>query len=157
MMIPKENIGAIIGPGGKIIQDIQEKTGSTITIEEIDNQGRVEIFAFNLESIQAAIDRIKGIIAIPEIGEVYSGKVQSVMPYGVFVEFLPGKDGLLHISEIDWKRIENIEDAGFKPGDTVEIKLVDIEKNGKFKLSRKALLPRPPKPDIKKPDAPGAK
>lgn len=154
VMIPKENIGAIIGPGGKIIQDIQEKTGSTITIEEIDNQGRIEIFASNLDNIQAAVNRIKGIIAVPEVGEVYKGKVQSVMPYGVFVEFMPGKDGLLHISEIDWKRIENIEDAGFKPGDPVEVKLVDIEKNGKFKLSRKVLLPRPPKPENKRPEAP---
>ncbi|MCD7973915.1 MAG: polyribonucleotide nucleotidyltransferase [Candidatus Azobacteroides sp.] len=152
MMIPKENIGAIIGPGGKIIQDIQEKTNSTLTIEEIDNQGRIEIFAPNLDNIQAAINRIKSILAVPEIGEVYEGKVQSVMPYGVFVEFLPGKDGLLHISEIDWKRFENIEDAGLKSGDTIEVKLVDIEKNGKFKLSRKVLIPRPPKPENKKPE-----
>ncbi len=147
IMIPKENIGAIIGPGGKIIQDIQEKSGATITIEEVDNQGRVEIFASNLDNIQAAINRIKGIIAVPEVGEVYKGKVQSVMPYGVFVEFLPGKDGLLHISEIDWKRLENIEEAGLKPGDTIDVKLIDVEKNGKFKLSRKVLIPRPPKPE----------
>ena len=147
IMIPKENIGAIIGPGGKIIQEMQEKTGSVITIEEEGNQGRVEIFASNAANIQAAIDRIKGILAVPEVGEVYQGKVQSIMPYGVFVEFMPGKDGLLHISEIDWKRIEKIEDTGLKQGDAIEVKLVEVEKNGKFKLSRKVLLPRPPKPE----------
>jgi polyribonucleotide nucleotidyltransferase len=149
IMIPKETIGAIIGPGGKIIQDIQEKTGTTITIDEIDNQGRVEIFSPSKDGITAAAARIKGIIAVPEVGETYQGKVQSLMPYGVFVEFLPGKDGLLHISEIEWKRIENIEDCGLKPGDTIEVKLVEIERNGKFKLSRKVLLPRPPRSEKK--------
>ncbi|NDV57435.1 polyribonucleotide nucleotidyltransferase [Bacteroides sp. 519] len=146
MIIPKEFIGAIIGPGGKIIQGMQEDTGTTITIEEINGSGRIEISGTNKQSIDDATRIIKGIVAIPEIGEVYPGKVRSVMPYGVFVEFLPGKDGLLHISEIDWKRIEKIEDAGIKEGDTIDVKLLDIDpKTGKFKLSRKVLLPRPEK------------
>jgi polyribonucleotide nucleotidyltransferase len=150
MMIPKEMIGAVIGPGGKIIQDMQEKTGTVISIEEIDNQGRVEIAANNKESIDAALARIKGIVAVAEVGEVYQGKIKSVMPYGAFVEFMPGKEGLLHISEIDWKRIETMEETGMKEGDTVEVKLLDIDpKTGKFKLSKKALLPRPPKEDNK--------
>lgn len=146
MIIPKEFIGAIIGPGGKIIQGMQEETGTVITIEEINGTGRVEISGTNKQSIDAAVRIIKGIVAIPEIGEVYPGKVRSVMPYGIFVEFLPGKDGLLHISEIDWKRIEKIEDTGIKEGDTIDVKLLDIDpKTGKFKLSRKVLLPRPEK------------
>lgn len=156
MMIPKDFIGAVIGPGGKIIQGIQEETGATITIEEIDNQGRVEISATNKTSIDAAVDRVKGIIAVPEIGEVYEAKVRSIMPYGAFCEFLPGKDGLLHISELSWDRIENMEDAGLKEGDIIEVKLVDIDsRSGKIKLSRKALLPRPPRPEkpvVKKDD-----
>ncbi|SHE38658.1 polyribonucleotide nucleotidyltransferase [Dysgonomonas macrotermitis] len=156
MMIPKEFIGAVIGPGGKIIQGIQEETGATITIEEIDNQGRVEISATNKASIDAAVDRVKGIIAVPEIGEVYQAKVRSIMPYGAFCEFLPGKDGLLHISELSWDRIEKMEDAGLNEGDIIEVKLVDIDsKTGKIKLSRKALLPRPPRPErpvVKKDD-----
>jgi len=144
MIIPKEFIGAIIGPGGKIIQGMQEDTGTVITIEEINGTGRIEISGTNKQSIDAAVRIIKGIVAVPEIGEVYPGKVRSVMPYGVFVEFLPGKDGLLHISEIDWKRIEKIEDTGIKEGDTIDVKLLDIDpKTGKFKLSRKVLLPRP--------------
>ncbi len=146
MIIPKEFIGAIIGPGGKIIQGMQEDTGTIITIEEINGTGRIEISGTNKTSIDAAVRLIKGIVAIPEIGEVYPGKVRSVMPYGVFVEFLPGKDGLLHISEIDWKRFEKIEDTGIKEGDTIDVKLLDIDpKTGKFKLSRKVLLPRPEK------------
>ncbi|GHT76551.1 polyribonucleotide nucleotidyltransferase [Bacteroidia bacterium] len=144
IIIPKEFIGAVIGPGGKIIQAMQEETGTVITIEEIDGIGRVEVSASNKNSIEAAIARIKGIIAIPEVGEIYQGKVRSVMPYGAFVEFLPGKDGLLHISEIDWNRLETVEESGIKEGDDIEVKLVDIDqKTGKFKLSRKALLPRP--------------
>lgn len=144
MIIPKEFIGAIIGPGGKIIQGMQEDTGTVITIEEINGTGRVEISGTNKQSIEAAVRIIKGIVAIPEIGEVYKGKVRSVMPYGAFVEFLPGKDGLLHISEIDWSRLEKVEDAGIKEGDEIEVKLLDIDpKTGKFKLSRKVLLPRP--------------
>jgi len=148
MFIPKEMIGAVIGPGGKIIQGMQAETGATISIEEIGDQGRVEIAANNKTAIDAAIAKIKGIVAIPEIGEVYPSKVKSVMPYGAFVEFLPGKEGLLHISEIDWKRIETMDQAGIKEGDMIDVKLLDVDqKTGKFKLSRKALLPRPPKED----------
>lgn len=125
---------------------MQEETGATITIEEIDNVGRIEISGTNKKSIDDAIRLIKGIVAVPEIGEVYKGKVRSIMPYGAFVEFLPGKDGLLHISEIDWKRLETVEEAGIKEGDEIEVKLIDIDpKTGKFKLSRKVLLPRPEK------------
>ncbi len=142
--IPKDFIGAVIGPGGKIIQGIQEETGAIITIEEINNIGRVEISATNKNSIDAAMAKIKGIVAVPEIGEVYEATVRSVMPYGAFCEFLPGKDGLLHISEIDWKRLEKVEDAGIKEGDKIRVKLIDIDpRTGKFKLSRKVLLPRP--------------
>lgn len=148
--IPKEFIGAVIGPGGKIIQGIQEETGAVITIEEIDNKGRVEVSASNKDSIDAAMAKIKGIVAVPEVGEVYEATVRSVMPYGAFCEFLPGKDGLLHISEIDWKRLENVEEAGIKEGDKIKVKLVDIDpKTGKFKLSRKVLLERPPKQNEK--------
>ena len=144
MTIPKEFIGAVIGPGGKIIQGMQEETGATITIEEADNAGRIEISGTCKQCIDNAIRLIKGIVAVPEIGEVYKGKVRSVMPYGVFVEFLPGKDGLLHISEIDWKRLETIEESGLKEGDEIDVKMIDIDqKTGKFKLSRKVLLPRP--------------
>ncbi len=146
MMIPKEMIGAVIGPGGKIIQAMQAETGATITIEEIGDQGRVEIAANNKTAIDAAIARIKGIVSIPEIGETYPSKVKSVMPYGAFVEFMPGKEGLLHISELDWKRIETMDQAGIKEGDMIDVKLLDVDqKTGKYKLSRKALLPRPPK------------
>lgn len=144
MTIPKEFIGAVIGPGGKIIQGMQEETGATITIEEIDNIGRIEIAGTNKKSIDDAMRIIKGIVAVPEVGEVYKGKVRSIMPYGAFVEFLPGKDGLLHISEIDWKRLETVEEAGIKEGDEIDVKLLDIDpKTGKFKLSRKVLLPKP--------------
>lgn len=146
--IPKDYIGAVIGPGGKIIQGIQEETGAIITVEEIDSKGRVEVSASNKNSIEAALRKIKSIVAVPEVGEVYDATVRSVMPYGAFCEFLPGKDGLLHISEIDWKRLEKVEDAGIKEGDKVSVKLIDIDpKTGKFKLSRKALLPRPQKPE----------
>lgn len=144
MIIPKEFIGAVIGPGGKIIQGMQEETGATITIEEINGVGRIEIAGNNKKMIDDAMRLIKGIVAVPEIGEVYQGKVRSIMPYGAFVEFLPGKDGLLHISEIDWKRLETIEEAGLKEGDDIEVKLLDIDpKTGKFKLSHKVLLPKP--------------
>ena len=146
--IPKDFIGAVIGPGGKIIQGMQEETGTVITIEEIDNKGHVEISANNKASIDAAMAKIKGIVAIPEIGEVYEGTVRSVMPYGVFVEFLPGKDGLLHISEIEWRRLEKVEDAGIREGDKIQVKLMDIDpRTGKFKLSRKVMLPRPERPE----------
>lgn len=148
--IPKDFIGAVIGPGGKIIQGIQEETGAIITIEEMDNKGRVEISASDKNAIDVALAKIRGIVAIPEVGEVYDATVRSVMPYGLFCEFLPGKDGLLHISEIEWRRLENVEDAGIKEGEKIKVKLVDIDpKTGKFKLSRKVLLERPPRPNEK--------
>lgn len=144
LKIAKEFIGAVIGPGGKIIQGIQEKSGAVVSIEEIDGLGIVEVSSANKESLDKAMAMIKAIVAQPEVGEVYKGKVSSVMPYGCFVEFLPGKDGLLHISEIEWRRLEKVEDAGIKEGDEIEVKLVDIDsKTGKFKLSRKVLLPKP--------------
>lgn len=146
--IPKDLIGAVIGPGGKIIQGIQEQTGATITIEEENGRGHIQVSAPSKDIIDSAMNIIKGIVAIPEVGEVYEATVRSVMPYGLFCEFLPGKDGLLHISEIAWERIENVEDAGLKEGDKVSVKLVDIDpRSGKFKLSRKALLPRPERRD----------
>ena len=142
--IPKEFIGAVIGPGGKIIQQIQEETGATITIEETEGVGKVQVSAPNKDSIDAALGKIKAIVAVPEIGEVYEGTVRSIMPYGCFVEILPGKDGLLHISEIDWKRLETVEEAGIKEGDKLKVKLLDIDpKTGKYKLSRRVLLEKP--------------
>jgi polyribonucleotide nucleotidyltransferase len=146
MRIDKEFIGAVIGPGGKIIQEMQRETGATIAIEEKDNQGIIQIFADNKESIDKATARIRAIVAKPEVGEIYEGKVKSIMPFGAFVEIMPGKDGLLHISEIDWKRYETMEGV-FKPGDEVRVKLLEIDKQGKLKLSRKALIPRPPRPE----------
>ena len=144
LTIPKEFIGAVIGPGGKIIQGMQEETGATISIDEVDGVGKIEVAASNRDSIEAALAKIRAIVAIPEVGEVYEGKVRSVMPYGLFVEFLPGKDGLLHISEIDWKRYETIEETGIKEGDKIQVKLIDIDpKTGKFKLSRRALIEKP--------------
>ncbi len=154
--VPKDMIGAIIGPGGKIIQGMQAETGATISITEDDNRGIVEVAANNKESIDAAVNKIKGIIAVPEIGEVYESKVKSIMPYGAFVEFLPGKEGLLHISEISWNRIEDMEHSGLKEGDLIPVKLLDIDKrSGKFKLSHKVLTERPPRP--KKEDTPADK
>lgn len=142
--IPKEFIGAIIGPGGKIIQQMQEETGATITIEETDGVGKVQVSAPNKDSIDTALGKIKAIVAVPEIGEVYEGTVRSIMPYGCFVEILPGKDGLLHISEIDWKRLETVEEAGIKEGDKIKVKLLEIDpKTGKYKLSRRVLLEKP--------------
>ena len=142
--IPKEFIGAVIGPGGKIIQQMQEDTGATITIDEIEGVGKVQVSAPNKESIDAAVGKIKAIVAVPEVGEVYEGTVRSIMPYGCFVEILPGKDGLLHISEIDWKRLETVEEAGIKEGDKVKVKLLEIDpKTGKYKLSRRVLLEKP--------------
>ena len=142
--IPKDMIGAVIGPGGKIIQGIQEESGAIVTIDEADGVGHVEVAASDKAAIDKAVARIKAITAVPEVGETYEGTVQSVMPYGAFVEFIPGKDGLLHISEIDWKRYETIEEAGLQEGDKIKVKLVDIDpKTGKFKLSRRALLPKP--------------
>lgn len=148
--VPKDMIGAIIGPGGKIIQDIQEKSGATVSIDEYDGKGHVEIAATNKESLDAAVNRVKSIVAVPEVGETYDAKVKSIMPYGAFVEFMPGKEGLLHISEIEWRRIEKMEDTGMKEGDMVKVKLLDIDaKTGKFKLSHKALLPRPQREEKK--------
>ena len=142
--IPKEFIGAVIGPGGQIIQQMHEETGATITIDEEEGVGKVQVSAPDKASIDAALARIKGIVAIPEIGEVYEGTVRSIMPYGCLVEILPGKDGLLHISEIDWKRLETVEEAGIKEGDKLQVKLLDIDqKTGKYKLSRKVLIEKP--------------
>ena len=142
--IPKEFIGAVIGPGGKIIQQMQEDTGATITIDEEDGVGKVQVSGPNKESIDAAIAKIRAIVAIPEIGEIYEGTVRSIMPYGCFVEFMPGKDGLLHISEIDWKRLETVEEAGIKEGDKIKVKLLEIDpKTGKFKLSHRVLIEKP--------------
>lgn len=142
--IPKEFIGAVIGPGGKIIQQMQEDTGATITIDEVDNVGKIQVSAPNKASIDAAINKIKSIVAIPEVGEIYEGTVRSIMPYGCFVEILPGKDGLLHISEIDWKRLETVEEAGIHEGDKIRVKLLEIDpKTGKYKLSRRVLLEKP--------------
>ena len=142
--IPKEFIGAVIGPGGKIIQQMQEDTGATITIDEEDGVGKVQVSGPNKESIDGAIAKIRAIVAIPEIGEVYEGTVRSIMPYGCFVEFMPGKDGLLHISEIDWKRLETVEEAGIKEGDKIKVKLLEIDpKTGKFKLSHRVLIEKP--------------
>ncbi len=144
MVVPKEFIGAIIGPGGKIIQGIQEKSGAVVSIEEVDGSGYVEISSNDKASLDMALAMVKGIVAIPEVGEVYDGKVKSVMPYGCFVEFLSGKEGLLHISEVDWKRFETIEETNLHEGDSVKVQLLDIDpKTGKFKLSRKSLIEKP--------------
>ena len=142
--IPKEFIGAVIGPGGKIIQQMQEETGATITIDETDGVGKVQVSAPNKDAIDAALGKIKSIVAIPEVGEVYEGTVRSIMPYGCFVEIMPGKDGLLHISEIGWKRLETVEEAGIKEGDKIKVKLMEIDpKTGKYKLSHRVLLEKP--------------
>lgn len=142
--IPKEFIGAVIGPGGKIIQGMQEDTGATITIEEEDGVGKIQVSGPNKESIDAAVAKIRAIVAIPEVGEVYDAKVVSIMPYGCFVEFMPGKEGLLHISEIAWKRLESVEEAGIKEGDTIKVKLLEIDdKTGKFRLSHRVLEEKP--------------
>jgi polyribonucleotide nucleotidyltransferase len=144
LTIPKDTIGALIGPGGKIIQEIQASTGSTIIIEEVDNMGRVEVVATNKESIEMALQRIKGIVAVPEVGTVYKGKVKAIVAFGAFVEILPNKEGLLHISEIEWRRLDKVDEV-LKEGDEVEVKLIDVDKAGKLKLSRKVLLPKPEK------------
>ena len=142
--IPKEFIGAVIGPGGKIIQQMQEDTNTTITIDEEDGVGKVQVSGPDKESIDAALAKIKAIVAIPEVGEVYDGVVRSIMPYGCFVEIMPGKDGLLHISEIDWKRLETVEEAGIKEGDHIQVKLLEIDpKTGKYKLSHRVLIEKP--------------
>ena len=144
MTVDKDFIGAIIGKGGETIQGIQERTGAVITIDEIDGKGEIEISAANKDSIEAAVAAIKAIIAVPEEGEIYTGKVRSILEFGAFVEFMPGKDGLLHISEISWDRLENMEASGLKEGDEVTVKLIEIDKkNGKFRLSMKALQEKP--------------
>ena len=142
--IPKEFIGAVIGPGGKIIQQIQEDTGATIVIDEIDGVGKVQVSGPDKDSIDSAIRKVKAIVAVPEVGEVYEGVVRSIMPYGCFVEIMPGKDGLLHISEIDWKRLETVEEAGLHEGDKINVKLMEIDpKTGKYNLSHRVLIPKP--------------
>ncbi len=147
VIIEKDMIGAIIGPGGKVVQDIQNTTGATVSIEEVGNKGIVKVFAASRDVMEAALRRIKGIVAIPEVGEVYEGKVKSIMPFGAFVEFMPGKDGLLHISEIKWERLENMEGV-LEVGEDVKVKLIEVDKKtGKYRLSRKVLLPRPPRPE----------
>lgn len=145
LTIPKDMIGALIGPGGKVIQEIQRETGTTIIVEEVDGHGDVNIFGENKDAITAALDWVKKIVAVPEVGQVYKGKVKTIVQFGAFVEILPNRDGLLHISEIDWKKIKSVDEV-LKEGDEVEVKLIEIDpKNGKLKLSRKVLLPRPPK------------
>jgi polyribonucleotide nucleotidyltransferase len=143
IIIEKEFIGAIIGPGGKVIQQIQRDSGAVIQIEEKNDKGYVNVFATNQDAMQMAVSKIKAIVAVPEVGEVYTGKVKSIQPYGAFVEFMAGKDGLLHISEVKWERLESMEGV-LELGEEIQVKLVDVDpKTGKFKLSRKALLPKP--------------
>ncbi len=150
LTIPKEMIGALIGPGGKVIQEIQRVTGATIIVEEIDGHGDVNIFGENAEVINAALDWVKKIVTVPEIGQIYKGKVKTIVQFGAFVEILPNKDGLLHISEIEWRKVQNVEDV-LKEGQEVEVKIIDIDpKSGKIKLSRKELLPRPPRQEPEK-------
>jgi len=149
MIIEKEFIGAVIGPGGKIIQDIQNTTGATVVIEEVDQKGVVNIFATDKTAMEGAVNRIKAIVAVPEVGQVYDGKVKSIMPFGAFVEFMPGKDGLLHISEIKWERLETMEGV-LEVGEEIKVKLIEVDKKtGKFRLSRKVLIPRPPRKEGK--------
>jgi polyribonucleotide nucleotidyltransferase len=147
LYIDRDQIGAVIGPGGKVIQDIQKTSGATIVIEEVGNKGVVNVFATNQDSMNAALSRINGIVAIPEVGTVYDGKVKSIMPFGAFVEFMPGKDGLLHISEIKWERLETM-DGVLEVGEQIKVKLTEIDKKtGKFRLSRKVLIPKAGKPE----------
>jgi polyribonucleotide nucleotidyltransferase len=154
LTIPKEMIGALIGPGGKVIQEIQRVTGATIIVEEIDGHGDVNIFGENAEVITAALEWVKKIVTVPEIGQVYKGKVKTIVQFGAFVEILPNKDGLLHISEIEWRKVQNVEDV-LKEGEEVEVKIIDIDpKTGKIKLSRKELLPRPPRQEPEKKNNP---
>ena len=142
--IPQDMIGAVIGPGGKVIQDIQKTTGTTITITEVDNKGIVDIFGQDKTALDGALNRIKAIVAIPEVGETYHGKIRSIVTFGAFVEIMPGKDALLHISEIDYKRFETMEETGLKEGDEIDVKRIGIDpKTNKLKLSRKVLLPKP--------------
>jgi polyribonucleotide nucleotidyltransferase len=143
IVIDKEYIGAVIGPGGKVIQEIQRETGATVNIEEVNNQGEVSVFSASKDSLDKAVSWIKGLVAVPVVGDTYEGTIKSIKEFGAFVEFLPKKEGLLHISEISWKRLESM-DGIFKEGDKVKVKLLDVDqKTGKFKLSRKALIPKP--------------
>jgi polyribonucleotide nucleotidyltransferase len=145
MIIDKEMIGAVIGPGGKVIQDIQNTSGATVVIEEKDKKGHVSVFATDAGQMDAALKRIRAIVAVPEVGTVYDGVVKSIMPFGAFIEFMPGKDGLLHISEIKWERLETM-DGVMEVGEEVKVKLIEVDKKtGKFRLSRKVLLPKPPR------------
>ena len=149
MSIPKDMIGAVIGPGGKIIQEIQKESGATVLVEEVEEHGVVNIFSSNQEDMDNAVERVKAIIAVPEVGETYSGKVKTIKDFGAFIEFMPGKDGLLHISEIKWERVEKMEGV-LEEGEEIKVKLIEVDKrSGKFRLSRKALLPRPEKGDKK--------
>ena len=144
MYIPKDMIGAVIGPGGKIIQEMQKETNTVIVITEDEQKGIVEIASQNKEDIEACKAKIRAIVQVPEVGEVYHGKIVSIMAFGAFVEIIPNKDGLLHISEIDWKRYETMEETGLKEGDEIDVKLVEIDqKTGKLRLSHRALLPKP--------------
>jgi polyribonucleotide nucleotidyltransferase len=143
LIIAREFIGAVIGPGGKIVQEIQRETGAVVNIEEVEDHGEVKIYSSNKESLDKAVNWIKGIVAEPEVGEVYDSVVKSIMPYGAFVEFMPGKQGLLHISEVSWSRLENL-DGVMKEGDKIQVKLTGTDpKTGKFKLSRKVLMEKP--------------
>jgi polyribonucleotide nucleotidyltransferase len=152
LTIPKELIGALIGPGGKVIQEIQRTTGATIIVEEVDGHGDVNIFGENAEVIKAALDWVKRIVTVPEVGQVYRGKVKTIVQFGAFVEILPNKDGLVHISELEWRKVDKVEDV-LKEGQEIEVKIIDIDpKTGKIKLSRKELLPRPPRPEQPKKD-----
>ena len=149
MSIPKDMIGAVIGPGGKIIQEIQKESGATVLVEEVEEHGVVNIFSSNQDDMDNAVERVKAIIALPEVGETYSGKVKTIKDFGAFIEFMPGKDGLLHISEIKWERVETMEGV-LEEGEEIKVKLIEVDKrSGKFRLSRKALLPRPEKGDKK--------
>ena len=143
--IERDMIGALIGPGGKVVQEIQKETNTTIVIEEIDEKGIVNVFATDQEAMDGALRRIRAIVAVPEVGEIYDGVVKSIMPFGAFVEIMPGKDGLLHISEINWERVEKVDDI-MEVGEQIKVKLIEVDKKtGKYRLSRKALLPRPEK------------
>jgi polyribonucleotide nucleotidyltransferase len=150
MKIPREFIGAVIGPGGKVIQEMQKETGTKIVIEEIGEYGVIDIVADNVEAKDKVVEKIKRIVAVPEVGEIYKGKVKNIQSFGAFIEILPGQDGLLHISEIDWKRLNTVDEV-LKIGDEVEVKLIEVDaKTGKLKLSRKILLPKPPSQEGKK-------
>jgi polyribonucleotide nucleotidyltransferase len=147
MFIDREFIGAVIGPGGKVIQEMQRVTGTTINIEEVNNMGEVSVFGVNKDGVAKAEAWIKGIVAVPVMGDVYEATVRSIMPFGAFVEFLPGKQGLVHISEVSWKRLETLEGV-LNEGDVIKVKLIGTDpKSGKFKLSRKALIPKPERQD----------